>query len=62
LIFLAGAAILFDYFAGIEMMTENKMVQADQLTRFMFDDCPVRGLHVNLQQVWRHVAENKTYP
>lgn len=53
---------MFDYFAGIGMMTENKMVQADQLTRFMFDDCPVRGLHVNLQQVWRHVAENKTYP
>lgn len=44
------------------MMTESKMAKADQLTRFMFDDCPVRGLHVNLQQVWQHVAENKAYP
>ncbi|WP_239423299.1 Hsp33 family molecular chaperone HslO [Snodgrassella communis] len=43
-------------------MTESKMAKADQLTRFMFDDCPVRGLHVNLQQVWQHVAENKAYP
>lgn len=44
------------------MMTESKMAKADQLTRFMFDDCPVRGLHVNLQEVWRHVAESKAYP
>lgn len=44
------------------MMTESKMAKADQLTRFMFDDCPVRGLHVNLQQVWQHVAKNKAYP
>lgn len=32
------------------------------MTRFVFDDCPVRGLHVNLQEVWQHVAENKAYP
>lgn len=44
------------------MMAETKLISADQLTRFVFDDCPVRGLHMNLQEVWQHVAENKAYP
>lgn len=44
------------------MMAETKLISADQLTRFLFDDCPVRGLHMNLQEVWQHVAENKAYP
>lgn len=44
------------------MMAETKLISSDQLTRFVFDDCPVRGLHVNLQEVWQHVAENKAYP
>ncbi|MGE9547982.1 Hsp33 family molecular chaperone HslO [Snodgrassella sp. CS2] len=43
-------------------MAETKLISSDQLTRFVFDDCPVRGLHVNLQEVWQHVAENKAYP
>ena len=34
----------------------------DQLTRFVFDQYPVRGLHVNLNQVWQHIEEHKTYP
>ncbi|MDF7676249.1 Hsp33 family molecular chaperone HslO [Neisseriaceae bacterium ESL0693] len=34
----------------------------DQLTRFVFDQCPVRGLHVNLTQVWQHIVDRKTYP
>lgn len=44
------------------MMVEKAMDVKDQLTRFMFDDCPVRGLQVNLQQVWQHVGHNKQYP
>ena len=31
-------------------------------TRFIFDDLPVRGLHVRLDGVWRHIAEQKNYP
>lgn len=34
----------------------------DQLTRFVFDQSPVRGLHVNLTQVWQHISSHKTYP
>lgn len=36
--------------------------QSDRLTRFVFDQSPVRGLHVNLTQVWQHIVENKNYP
>lgn len=31
-------------------------------TRFIFDDMPVRGLHVQLSDVWRHIVERKHYP
>lgn len=44
------------------MMTEQVINARDQLSRFMFDDCPVRGLQVNLYQVWQHVQRNKKYP
>lgn len=44
------------------MMTEQAINPQDQLTRFMFETYPVRGLQVNLQQVWQHVGENKKYP
>lgn len=44
------------------MMAERAIKNMDQLTRFMFDDCSVRGLHVNLQQVWQHIGHNKEYP
>lgn len=30
--------------------------------RFIFDDMPVRGLHVELSDVWRHIVERKHYP
>lgn len=31
-------------------------------TRFIFDEMPVRGLHVRLDGVWRHIAGGKDYP
>ena len=34
----------------------------DCRTRFIFDDMPVRGLHVHLQDVWRHIVSRKKYP
>ena len=36
--------------------------QADCRTRFIFDDMPVRGLHVRLQEVWQHIVGRKHYP
>lgn len=36
--------------------------QADQLTRFVFDDLPGRGLHVRLQDVWQHRGHHKKLP
>lgn len=37
-------------------------VQTDCRTRFIFDDMPVRGQHVRLESVWRHIAGQKNYP
>ncbi|MDK4684452.1 Hsp33 family molecular chaperone HslO [Kingella negevensis] len=34
----------------------------NQRTRFIFDDFPVRGLHVHLQDVWQHIVSRKHYP
>ncbi len=31
-------------------------------TRFIFDQMPIRGLHVRLEDVWRHIAGRKRYP
>lgn len=31
-------------------------------TRFIFDDMPVRGLHVHLDGVWQHIVRRKAYP
>lgn len=36
--------------------------RADCRTRFIFDDMPVRGRHVRLENVWRHIAGRKHYP
>ena len=36
--------------------------QTDCRTRFIFDDMPVRGLHVRLQEVWQHIVGRKHYP
>lgn len=36
--------------------------RTDCRTRFIFDDMPVRGLHVRLEQVWQHIAAQKRYP
>ncbi|MDO4249016.1 MAG: Hsp33 family molecular chaperone HslO [Neisseria sp.] len=35
---------------------------AERRTRFIFDDMPVRGLHVRLQAVWQHIVCRKNYP
>ncbi|XXQ68745.1 Hsp33 family molecular chaperone HslO [Neisseriaceae bacterium B1] len=34
----------------------------NQRTRFIFDDMPVRGLHVHLNDVWQHIVSRKHYP
>lgn len=31
-------------------------------TRFIFDDMPVRGLHIRLDGVWQHIVGRKDYP
>ncbi|WP_274571126.1 Hsp33 family molecular chaperone HslO [Neisseria leonii] len=41
-------------------MTQNR--HADWRNRFIFDDMPVRGLHVRLREVWRHILGRKHYP
>lgn len=34
----------------------------DTRARFIFDDMPVRGLHVRLENVWQHIVKQKHYP
>ncbi|SSY70208.1 Hsp33 family molecular chaperone HslO [Alysiella crassa] len=34
----------------------------NQRTRFIFDTMPVRGLHVQAQEVWQHIVARKHYP
>lgn len=34
----------------------------NQRTRFIFDNMPVRGLHVHAQDVWQHIVARKHYP
>lgn len=34
----------------------------DYRTRFLFDGLPARGLHVHLDEVWKHIASSKDYP
>ena len=36
--------------------------RSDCRTRFIFDDMPVRGLHVRLENVWQHIVQQKHYP
>ena len=46
-------------------MTTNTLPainRADCRTRFIFDDMPVRGLHVRLENVWQHIVHQKHYP
>ena len=38
------------------------MQDRDLRTRFIFDGMPVRGLHVRLDGVWRHIVGRKHYP
>lgn len=45
------------------MTPQNTAINpADTRTRFIFDDMPVRGLHVRLEQVWQHIVRQKHYP
>ena len=34
----------------------------NQRTRFIFDHMPIRGLHVQAQEVWQHIVARKNYP
>lgn len=34
----------------------------NQRTRFIFDQMPIRGLHVQAQEVWQHIVARKNYP
>ena len=34
----------------------------NQRTRFIFDEQPIRGIHVQLSDVWQHIAQQKNYP
>ncbi|OSI13292.1 Hsp33 family molecular chaperone HslO [Neisseria canis] len=46
-------------------MTSNNLttvLQDNSRNRFIFDNMPVRGLHVRLQEVWQHIVGRKTYP
>jgi len=43
-------------------MPQTDINHADIRTRFIFDDMPVRGLHVRLENVWEHIAGQKHYP
>ncbi|MBV8047576.1 MAG: Hsp33 family molecular chaperone HslO [Paludibacterium sp.] len=38
------------------------MSQTDSLQRFLFDEAPVRGALVSLEDTWRHVLSRHTYP
>ncbi|QJQ52141.1 heat shock protein Hsp33 [Vitreoscilla sp. C1] len=35
---------------------------SNQRTRFILDQQPVRGLHVQLESVWQHIVGQKNYP
>ncbi len=37
-------------------------LRADWRNRFIFDDMPVRGLHVQMKDVWQHIVSRKHYP
>lgn len=43
-------------------MTHHTTPTDNQLTRFVFDAMPVRGLHVSLSDVWQHIVQQKDYP
>ncbi|ENT0747584.1 Hsp33 family molecular chaperone HslO [Neisseria gonorrhoeae] len=43
-------------------MNQTAINRADARTRFIFDDMPVRGLHVRLENVWQHIVKQKNYP
>lgn len=40
-------------------MTQN---HSDIRTRFIFDDMPIRGMHIRLEKVWYHIVNQKHYP
>lgn len=43
-------------------MMQTIYSDTERRTRFIFDDMPVRGLHVRLQKVWQHIVRRKHYP
>ncbi|KPN70859.1 Hsp33 family molecular chaperone HslO [Neisseria sp. 83E34] len=46
-------------------MTSNNLTGVlpdNSRNRFIFDNMPVRGLHVRLHEVWQHIVGRKAYP
>ncbi|MBR7223417.1 molecular chaperone Hsp33 [Neisseria meningitidis] len=43
-------------------MNQTAINRADVRTRFIFDDMPVRGLYVRLENEWQHIVKQKNYP
>lgn len=43
-------------------MTATQNNLNDWRTRFIFDEMAVRGLHINLNEVWQHIVSRKHYP
>ncbi len=35
---------------------------ANERVRFLFDELPIRGIHVQLDSVWQHIRSQKKYP
>lgn len=44
------------------MTTQNTPISSDSRLRFLFDNLPVRGIHVSLHHVWQHILQRKNYP
>ncbi|WP_037585292.1 Hsp33 family molecular chaperone HslO [Stenoxybacter acetivorans] len=43
-------------------MKNESTPEDNRLTRFVFDELPIRGLHVRLTEVWQHINSQKHYP
>lgn len=35
---------------------------SNQRTRFIFDNLPIRGIHIHAEEVWQHIISRKQYP
>ncbi|GAB6196652.1 Hsp33 family molecular chaperone HslO [Lysobacter xanthus] len=44
------------------MTDTSPSVERDRLSRFLIDRAGVRGVHVRLDEAWRHIREREAYP